>query len=55
MILVLSNKILVLFDKSHGTKCSTPWNKVFHPMEQTGRCRLHGTEVPPPWSLGINQ
>ena len=25
----------------YGTKCSTLWNKAFHPMEQTGRCRLH--------------
>ena len=24
----------ILFVPPHGTKCSTPWDKVFHPMEQ---------------------
>ena len=40
------------FIPCHGTKCSTLWNKVFHPMEQTGRwhilgskCRLQGEDV----------
>ena len=32
----------------YGTSYSMPWNKVFHPMEQTGRCRLQGSKVPPP-------
>ena len=32
----------------HGTSCSTPWNKVFHPMEQTGRRYLLGVKVPLP-------
>ena len=31
----------------HGTSYSTPWNKVFHPMEQTGRRHLRGLKVPP--------
>ena len=27
-------------------------NSAFHPMEQTGRCRLRGSKVPPPWVEG---
>ena len=29
----------------YGTSYSMPWNKVFHPMEQTGRCRLQREKV----------
>ncbi|MBP3775582.1 MAG: hypothetical protein J6I37_01205 [Prevotella sp.] len=36
------------FIPPYGTSCSTPWNKVFHPMEQTGRCRLRRSK---PWAF----
>ena len=29
----------------YGTSYSMSWNKVFHPMEQTGRCRLQREKV----------
>lgn len=40
----------ILFVPSHGTKCSTPWNKTFHPMEQS--VPPHGTnrKAAPSWS-----
>ncbi|MBR2244900.1 MAG: hypothetical protein IJ888_09280 [Prevotella sp.] len=31
----------------YGIKCSMPWNKVFHPMEQTGRCRFLESKAAP--------
>jgi len=32
----------------HGTSYSTPWNKLFHPMEQS--VPPHGTKYSTPWN-----
>ena len=37
---------------SHGTKCSTPWNKQEGAASVGRRCRLRGSKVPPPWVEG---